>query len=120
MTPSLRQFAQRIAASTHLPTMDEEMVEGYIDHRLKVAGACFKIFTSDAASLVHKATGGIPRLINQLADQAMVYAFTNETRQVDRALVEQVLEEGMFDSVRTLGEAELSSTVLSIQHPNKG
>ena len=117
--PSLKQFAQRIAASTHLPTMDEDMVEAYIDHRLKVAGASSKIFTGDAASLVYTATGGIPRLINQLADQALVYAFTNESREVDRALVEQVLEAGMFRSVRTLGETELSSTVLALQHPIK-
>ncbi|WP_317711249.1 ExeA family protein [Tropicimonas sp. TH_r6] len=117
--PSLKQFAQRISASAHLPTMDAEMVESYIDHRLKVAGADSKIFTSDAAELVYTATGGIPRLINQLADQAMVYAFTSEIRQVDRALVQKVLDEGMFHGVRTLGETELSSTVLPLQHPTK-
>ncbi|MEM9198513.1 MAG: AAA family ATPase [Pseudomonadota bacterium] len=98
--PSLRQFAQRVAASIHLPAMDAEMVSHYLAHRLAVAGATQEIFTPDAAALMHASTGGIPRLVNQLADLAMVYAFTYNLKTVGREMVQQVLDEGAFFGVR--------------------
>lgn len=94
--PDLRQFAQRVAASFHLPEMDANMVDAYISHRLQVAGADYDIFQPNAAKAVHMATGGIPRLINQLCDLAMVYAFTMDEPQVSAAIVLQVLTDGVF------------------------
>jgi len=51
--PKLVQFAQRIAAEFHLPTMTAEEVEDYINHRLEVAGATTKIFTKGACESIH-------------------------------------------------------------------
>ncbi len=94
--PDLRQFAQRVAASYHLPSMSVEMVRAYINHRLSVAGATRSIFHIPAMNLVFEATGGVPRLVNQLCDLAMVYAYTKENTQVNRATVQQVLDDGVF------------------------
>ncbi len=96
LRPELRQFAQRVAASFHLPTMGTEEVKAYIAHRLVVAGGSGREFAEDAAALVHQATGGIPRLVNQLADVSMVYAWTQESHEVTREIVELVLSEGLF------------------------
>ena len=96
LRPDMSQFAQRVAANYHLTAMDKAMVRQYITHRLGVAGAMSEIFSDDAAGLVHEVTRGVPRLVNQLCDLAMVYAFTNETQQIDRALVQQVLNDGVF------------------------
>ena len=98
--PSLRQFAQRVASSVHLPAMDAGMVKDYLDHRLRVAGTQEDIFSPEAASLIYRTTDGIPRLVNQLADVALVYAFTAEVRRVDAALVQRVIDEGAFFGVR--------------------
>ncbi len=95
-SPELTQFAQRVAASFHLTAMDAPTVQAYIDHRLKKAGARERIFTPNAAKLIHEATGGIPRLVNQLCDFSLVYAYTDEVKTVNRALVQRVLDDGVF------------------------
>lgn len=94
--PDMVQLAQRIAMSFHIPAMNAATVEGYIDHRLSVAGASARIFNSPAAKLVYHATGGVPRLINQLCDLAMVYAFTKDEHFVSRQTVKEVLSDGVF------------------------
>lgn len=96
----MRQFKQRVAASVHLPGLDAGMVKEYLDFRLRAAGALTEIFTEGAANLIFDATEGVPRLINQLADLSLVYAYTNDMRGVDRAMVQQVLDEGAFFGMR--------------------
>jgi len=96
LRPDLRQFAQRVAASFHLPSMTAPMVKEYINHRLEVAGADRNIFHGPACDLIHEITEGVPRLVNQLCDLSMVYTFTRGVQHVTRSIVEQVLEDGVF------------------------
>ncbi len=88
--PRLVQFAQRIAAEYHLPGMTAEQVQDYINHRLSVAGADHEIFTPAACECVYQASRGVPRLVNQICDYALVYAFTDGKDIVDAAVIEQV------------------------------
>lgn len=94
--PDMLQFAQRISSAYHLPAMDAHTVHAYIEHRLKVVGARQNIFSGDATALIHSATRGVPRLVNQLCDLAMLYAFTSDRKRINRRLVEQVLADGVF------------------------
>lgn len=100
--PQLVQFAQRIAAEFHLPTMSASDVESYINHRLSVAGASRKIFTKGACESIHLVSKGTPRLINQICDYALVYAYSYERRDVDAAIIQQVIMDrkiyGVFSS----------------------
>jgi general secretion pathway protein A len=89
--PRLVQFAQRVAADYHLPGMSPEQVQDYITHRLAIAGARHEIFTPAAGECVHLASRGIPRLVNQLCDYALVYAFTDGLEKVDASVIEQVV-----------------------------
>jgi general secretion pathway protein A len=94
--PNLTQFAQRVASSFHLPALDNEAVEGYINHRLKVAGAKDPIFTTGACSKIFSVTRGVPRLINQICDFSLLYAYTENKHKVTEATVDQVLSDGVF------------------------
>ena len=94
--PDLKQFAQRVASNYHLSPMTAPMVGDYIYHRLRVAGADREIFEPSAVRLIHDATGGVPRLVNQLCDLSMVYTFTAERQTVNESTVRQVLNEGVF------------------------
>lgn len=100
--PQLVQFAQRIAAEFHLPTMSAPEVENYINHRLKVAGATRKIFTKGACESIHLVSKGTPRLVNQICDYALVYAYSYERKDVDAAIIQQVIMDrkiyGVFSS----------------------
>jgi general secretion pathway protein A len=89
--PRLVQFAQRVAAEYHLPAMPAPAVAAYIAHRLAVAGATREIFTPAACECVHLASRGVPRLVNQICDYALVYAFTDGLDVVDAGVIEQVV-----------------------------
>ncbi|MFN4101126.1 MAG: ExeA family protein [Pararhodobacter sp.] len=94
--PDLVQFAQRVAANYHLPRLDAPSTAGYIASRIRQAGGSPNIFSRQAAELIHQATGGVPRLINQLCDLALTYAYAGQEPMVKRDIVEQVLQDGVF------------------------
>lgn len=89
--PDLRQLRQRITFSYDLPSLDRQGVDGYINHRLRVAGMeNAGIFSRDAVEVLHRASRGIPRLVNILSHKALMAAYgrgqeTVETRQVQAA-----------------------------------
>lgn len=103
--PDLRQFAQRVSSAFHLPAMDQQTVRNYISHRMARAGATGELFHLSARDLIFEASGGVPRLVNQLCDLALVYAFTKGNKTVTRLTVQQVLEDGVF-FVDTLDEQQ--------------
>jgi general secretion pathway protein A len=92
----LKQFAQRVAASFHLKAMDSSTVEAYIDHRMRKAGGAPGVFSDRACRLIYEATGGVPRLVNQLCDFVLVYAFTEGQKSVSEETVRRVLDDGVF------------------------
>ena len=96
LSPNMRQLAQRVAASFHLTGMDKETVAGYIKHRLKVAGGTGKEFTPEACAMIYNATRGVPRLVNQLCEFAMLYTWSSEAGKVTKEIVQNVLDDGVF------------------------
>lgn len=105
--PELKQFVQRIAVDYHLDALDQDDTRGYIAHRLSVAGADHPIFTEAAADLIHKYSGGTPRLINLLCDTAMVYGFADQQDEVDEDLVVEMILERMQSSLVPLACTEM-------------
>ena len=97
--PKLKQFAQRVAVDFHLECLNLTETRAYVRHRLSVAGGDPSVFQSEAVAFIHARSGGIPRLMNQLCDLSLVYAFAEQRRSIDEQLVRQVLEE------RTRGRA---------------
>lgn len=95
-SPEMKQLAQRVAASFHISEMDADTVAQYIRHRLQSVGGTGHEFTDGACRMVHKQTGGVPRLVNQLCDIAMVYAWSNEQKTVTEEILQSVLKDGLF------------------------
>jgi len=94
--PEMRQLAQRVAASFHLGKMTPETVTNYISHRLRTAGGSGTEFTPEACVIIHRETGGVPRLVNQLCDFAMLYAWSAEAKIISAQTIEQVLEDEVY------------------------
>lgn len=103
-SPKMKQLAQRVAASFHIPAMDEDTVAQYIQHRLNFVGGRGDEFTTAACKMVHKQTGGVPRLVNQLCDISMVYAWSNDQKKVTEATLQNVLDDGLFFSASLRSE----------------
>lgn len=96
LSPKMRQLAQRVTASFHLDSMNAPTVRHYIAHRLKVAGGTGKEFTPGACKEIFQATHGVPRLINQLCEFSMLYAWSNNASKVTKLTVDNVLKDGVF------------------------
>jgi type II secretory pathway predicted ATPase ExeA len=96
LQPDLTQFAQRVSVSYHLPKLSAEDTAEYVAHRVRVAGGHSGLFSPSACVLVHARTGGVPRLINQLCDLSLLYAYTEGDPQVSERTVRQVLTDGVF------------------------
>lgn len=80
----LRQLRQRILVHYELHPLAVTDIEHYIQHRLSLAGANGRPwFTKWAMRSIHRASGGIPRLVNNLCDKAMLSAFIRESDEIN-------------------------------------
>ncbi len=74
--PRFRDRAKQLGLLVKLSPLTAEELGRYVEYRLRAAGhAGGAIFDDDAVAEIHRYTGGVPRLINTLADAAMVGAF---------------------------------------------
>lgn len=98
--PDMLQLAQRIGSDFHLTALSREEVDAYIETRLAIAGARQRIFTEPAVDMIAEHSRGVPRVINIIADTALVYAFSAQETSVDVDTVSNVvrdkLEFGVF------------------------
>ncbi len=92
--PELRQLRQRILVRYHLPPLDEASTLDYIEHRMKMAGSeTPHLFEEDAVRRIHAYASGIPRLINAIADHALLAGYVRRTRRIDRDCVEMAIRQ---------------------------
>jgi len=80
---SMRQLRQRITFQHHLGGLLESELEQYLNHRLNVAGfQGGRVYSSAAIRLMCRVTGGIPRLVNIIANKSLLLAYGEGTREV--------------------------------------
>jgi len=95
----LPQLKQRLIIEYHLNPLDEKDCLQYIDHRLRIAGAQREIFEPRAKKLIFKYSSGIPRVINGIADIALLVGLSENRKVVDEQLVEKVVKNGQMETV---------------------
>jgi general secretion pathway protein A len=91
--PELRQLGQRVTARYHLRPFAFAETKAYVAHRLEVAGQRDSMFTRAALWTVHRRSGGVPRLINNICDRALLGAFAGGKRRVTAAIVRRAATE---------------------------
>ncbi len=89
----LRQLAQRITGRYHLVPLSREESHAYVKHRLRIAGATQDIFTGGALSELYRSSGGVPRLLNIIADRALLGGYTEDRHVVNATLVRRAAGE---------------------------
>lgn len=89
----VRQLDQRITARYHLSAMSPKELQPYLRHRLKVAGCDFNLFTSESAAIIWQASNGIPRLINSIADRALLGVYATNAKNVNKSIARQAVSE---------------------------
>jgi general secretion pathway protein A len=91
--PELRQLAQRVTGRYHLVALRRNETVSYMRHRLRVAGATRDLFSPGAIRELHRLSDGVPRIINVIADRALLGAYTREEHRVTGALVRRAASE---------------------------
>ena len=95
--PKLEQFRQRITVYYHLTPLNQEETAKYIKHRLNMVNPeSTELFTPEALEAIYKYSLGTPRLINILADAALLSGYVYETKQITEKIINEVAKERDF------------------------
>ncbi len=86
---ALKPLAQRISAWHELPPLGAAECEGYIRHRLQVAGSGAMPFTRLALRDIHRFSHGLPRLVNLIGERALESAAASQITRVGERVVQQ-------------------------------
>jgi type II secretory pathway predicted ATPase ExeA len=105
---------QRVAMKIRLSTLTEEATSAYVKHRLSVAGLREEIFTGEALKDVYRFSGGFPRKINVLCDNALFQGFLLRKRVIDRDIVQEMAFDLGFEAL-----TEISMDIPSIDVPTE-
>ena len=92
MVKQNRALAQRVFFSHIIHPLTQSETDDYIAHRLKVAGTEEPIFTSTAMQEVFRLSGGNPRLINILCDQALLSGYALDKKKIGAELIKESTE----------------------------
>ena len=89
-SPKLDSFSQRLSARCYLETLNRSETEGYIQAQIDGAAGCGEqVFPAETCHSVFQATGGVPRLINQVCDHSLVLAYVAGHRRIEPAHIEE-------------------------------
>ncbi len=103
-----KPLEQRVALKYRLEAFSEESTNGYIHHRLRLAGSHDKIFDDPAIKIAHRYSRGIPRLINTICDNALFEGYLLKRKAIGSKLVMNVIKD--------LGLAELNEAAEPAEH----
>lgn len=85
--PSLLALKQRIGISYHLSPLGEDEIKAYIEHRIKAGGRVTPLFTDEAITSIYRYSRGIPRVINSLANMALLEGLSRDADLIDEKIV---------------------------------
>lgn len=97
--PELRQFAQRVSATFHLGSFDADTSAAYVRHRLQKAGGNGNEIDNAAIARIHAEARGVPRMINKIADLALVYGAAAGRGVVGADIVDELIRDGLILTV---------------------
>jgi general secretion pathway protein A len=95
LRPEWEALRQRIVMRYHLGPLSEKETMAYILHRRRVAkdDGCTLKFTVNAMKTAHEVTGGIPRLINILCDNALLVGYARGKHTITSGMMREVAQD---------------------------
>jgi general secretion pathway protein A len=90
--PQLRQLKQRVSLRAAIKPLSVFEINKYIRFRLKQAGAeNVGLFDNAAVKLIGQVSQGIPRIINNVCDNALLYGYAAASAVITREIIEEVV-----------------------------
>jgi general secretion pathway protein A len=97
---SLRQLNSRISVRYHVRPLSREEIGEYIQHRIRIAGGPAQLqLTAQALDYIYSASNGTPRLINILAEHALLAGFVQETFLINEETIRVCTREALGEEV---------------------
>ncbi len=96
---SYQPLRQRIGLFYHLGALPAGEMRGYMQHRLSVAGRTEMLFTDEALDMIYRYSGGVPRIINSIANTALLEALSSGVAMIGGETIEAAARElGFIES----------------------
>lgn len=93
LRPENKAIRQRIAVNYNIPPLSFKETVKYIEYRLSVAGAPRKIFQASAIRKIYHFSKGYPRLINIIADRALLTGYVKSARRIKKNIIKECAKE---------------------------
>ena len=88
--PALEALSQRLTARCYLDAFDRAETMDYVRFQVAVAGGQAEdLFDDSALEAVHQATGGVPRLVNQVCDHALLLGCQTDQRPITSESIQE-------------------------------
>src|SRR5262245_39934373 len=112
--PEMRHFRQRISLRCSIRPLTQRETADYVTWRLRVAGSKDpNIFEPEAIRLINQFSVGIPRIINNICDNALLSGFSKSSPRITTSIVREVLQE--LDLLST--EVGLTTSYFGMEDP---
>ena len=112
--PGLEQLRQRVIATHHLEAMEPGEVQPYVEHRLALVGWTGNpLIDPRVYPALYEASAGVPRRINQIANRVLLLAAVEQRREIEPAMLVQVVDELKGDG--TLGKRLVEAPVAPVR-----
>jgi general secretion pathway protein A len=110
----LRQLAQRITARYHLTPLDADETAQYLRHRYNIAGGRRLPFSRAAVRRLHRHSGGVPRLINIIAERSLLAGYARDQGTLDARTVDLAARETLPPHMVTRTRRPLLATAAAL------
>lgn len=112
----LRQLKQRISTRLHIRPLRADAVAAYIRHRWSRCSSGLPPFDAGAVAAIAHMSGGIPRLINAICENALIAGFAQEHRIIDSTIIAGVAADLhlTYDSTSTFQPASTPTGQVNI------
>jgi len=114
----LRQLNQRIGYSFTLPPLSVKQTGDYIHHRIQLSrvegGTTKPLFNARAVKAIARASRGIPRITNIIADKSLLAAFAKRDQRVTARHVDEAIKvtRRVIDQLPDINEGRLGNRIL--------
>ncbi|HKP85842.1 MAG TPA: AAA family ATPase [Blastocatellia bacterium] len=110
--PELRQLKQRVSLKCSIKMLSARETAEYIRWRMRVAGAHDEnLFEPEALQTAHRFSGGIPRIINNICDNALLTGFGQAAPRITASIIKEVVEELDLNSMEIISHPTVAETV---------
>lgn len=99
--PNMRQLKDRIVHHFNMQPLSRNVLDSYLMFRMRAAGYHGPdIFSPDAIKLIARASDGLMRRVNILADKSLLAAFVEDTHNIEPRHVQAAMRDSELEAAR--------------------